>query len=271
MHRLGISCSGQAAVGSLWRCVLMSVGRTAAARGMVLIAVLATVWMVLASQPAMAAQGISPDPNVKAKSATPQEIHRRMWLPKRVKLIPSGGKGTPRAAISSAVSAPPSAVSGIANIDRDPANAFSETAIALNPNGSVIMVLSNVVSQNFVGDFHSGDGASSWQSNAIRPPSSVVPSPIESSDPSASFEGNGNAVSSFISVDSNFNTFGFFEAGDTLGQFGPYTQCSGYVQGCIQFGNQPDKPFMTRVPNNGTEFDIVWDDNPANSPNSQPL
>ncbi len=229
--------------------------------------VLAAIFMAV--QP-VAVQARSSNSSSSQRENSGRQIARRVLLTKHERLLPSKRNSARLStALATPVAAPPGAVSQIVDVSNDPSHPYSETALAVNYSGSITMVLVNAPSANFLADFRTEDGGATWQPSAIGPPSSVVPVPLISADPSASFLGNGNAAASFISVDNNFNTYGFFEVGDTLGQFSQYNQCTGFLQGCVQFGNQPDKPYMARDPNGA--FDITWDDNPANAPNSQPL
>lgn len=197
---------------------------------------------------------------------------RRILLPKHEKAIATPKTRAPRAAtLAGPVSAPPGAVSQIVDVSNDPPNVYSETAIAANPsNASQFMALSNVPTQTYMAAFNTTDGGSNWSQSHITTPSAVVPSPILEADPSVVIWGSNALATSFIAADSSFNLYGFFEIGNSVnGTFGPYSQCAGFQNGCIQFGNQPDKPFMTFDPRG--VFDLVWDDNPPDAPGSQPL
>src|SRR5712691_3131245 len=200
-----------------------------------------------------------------------RQIIRRKSLPKHVRVVAVPKTRPSNSALAAAVDPPPNAVSQIVDVSNDPANVYSEVAIAANPsNASQFMALSNVPTQNYMAAFDSTDSGSTWSQSHITAPSAVVPSPILMADPSIILWGsNGISVAS-IAVDNNFNTYGFFQIGNFLtGNIGPYAQCANLQNGCLQFGNQPDKPFMTFDPRG--VFDLVWDDNPTDAPGSQPL
>jgi Tectonin domain len=253
---------------------VLSSHRGAVARGMVVLSLLAAASTSLLPGTVLAGSSSSMAALQTAHGAesTTRHVARRMSLPKHERTIAAPRTVAPRSPLAAPTTSPPTAVGQITNVSNDQANVYSETAIAPNPmNASQFMALSNVPTQSYMAAFNTIDGGSTWSHSHITAPSAVVPAPILASDPSLVFWGTNADAASFIAADSDFNTYGFVEVGSTSGTFGPYSQCGGFQNGCIQFGNQPDKPFMTEDPRGGGIFDLTWDDNPANAPGSQPL